>query len=148
MRRRFVLLLPLVVAGCGGGGVDTKKGEAVIARAIREQVGARVKSVVCPRHVDAVKGDRFTCAVTGADGSKGAAEVTQRDDRGAVAVRTPFIPARAIERSVSEQVGAVAVRCPEIIPARKGDRFTCRTRAGERIRLVQRNSRGRTEIVR
>lgn len=150
MRPRLVLVLPLVVAGCGTTSVDTDKGEAFITKAITEQVGARVKSVKCPENVTAKKGDRFTCDVTGADGSTGDAVVTQQDDKGSVTVRTPFIPTRQIETSISQQLGvrAAAIDCPEIIPVQKGERFTCQSRSGKRITLVQRDNRGRTQIVR
>src|SRR3954468_8569727 len=116
MRTRLVLVLPVLGAGGGTTSVDTDKGEAFITKAITTQVGAQVKSVDCPENVTAKKGERFECDVTGADGSTGAAVVTQQNDKGRVTVRTPFIPARQIETSISQQLGvrAKTIDCPEI----------------------------------
>lgn len=152
MRPRLILLVPLLVAiaGCGSTTVDTEKGEKFISKTVEDQVGADVKSVKCPEDIPAKKGDTFTCVVTGADGTTGDAEVTQKDDKGNVAVSAPFVHVRNLEKlmadDIGEQVGSqVTLTCPEIIVGRKGDTFDCDAKSGKddgTVKVTQTDDKG------
>lgn len=120
----------LVLAGCATK-IDTSKAERFIDKTVRTQVGAKVASVECPDGKTAKQGDSFTCVVTGSDGTKGKAFVTERDDKGNVHVSAPFIHTREIETSIADGLRRklhddITVGCPEIIVARKAGRFSCR----------------------
>ena len=148
----LVSLVAAVLAGCGESTLDASDTERAIRGAVREQVGAAVSRVECPDGVAARTGGTFTCTITGKDGTRGKARVTQTDDQGHVSVRAPFVDTRPVERQVArgleEQSGAgrVRLKCPEIVPVRAGSAFTCRVRAGgssARVRVTQQDRRGR-----
>lgn len=142
--------LLLLLTGCGGSVVDTQKAERFLDDEISTQLGADVRSVRCPADIAIEKGATFTCTVTGTDGSQGEAEMVQRDDRGRVDARVPFVPTRQIEGLIAKQLGAGgrrSVQCPEIIVTKKGDRFTCRTKSGRQVKLLQKDDRNHVEIV-
>jgi hypothetical protein len=139
----------LGLTGCGTE-IDSAKGERLIRRAVSEQVGADVRSVRCPKGLEARKGATFRCTVTGRDGSTGQAVVTERDDNGNVGIDAPFLHTGEVERLIAadlkHKVGdAVRVSCPEIVPVRRGGRFTCDGRSGgsrARIAVTQVDLRG------
>lgn len=126
-----VLAAVTLASGCGGSdGIDTGKAESFIRGAVEEQVGADVKSVSCPADQKQQKGARFTCVVTGADGTKGNAIVTQKDDDGNVRVSAPFIHKDEVEQNVGAQFTAgskvkVTLSCPDIILPKAGGTFVC-----------------------
>ena len=141
----------VLLAGCGATSIDTAKAERFIKATVAGQVGAKVKSVGCPSGKTAKKGATFTCTVTGADGTKGDALVTERDNKGNVHVSAPFVHPREIEASIaaglSKKVHArVRLSCPEIIVARTGGKFNCtavdpKGQTG-RIEAVQTDAKG------
>ena len=133
-----LLLLAAVAAGsCGESMIDAPRAERVIRGAVAEQLRSRVADVACPKDVRKEPDGRFQCIVTGTDGSKGAAVVTQREN-GGFFVAAPFLNVREAEAVIAEQIGRqikrddVRVSCPEIVIDRKGRRFACRARAGGR----------------
>ena len=137
MRRAIgpALLCAAVLPGCATK-IDDAKGEQLIRKAVTEQVGVPVRSVDCPKGLTAKKGATFRCTVTGQDGTTGQARVTERDDKGHVAVDAPFLHVRDVERGVgaglSRKVGAkVTVTCPQIVTVAKGGKFTCTARSGK-----------------
>lgn len=94
MRRIAVLLLPLLLVGCGDlslsfGGLDTEPLEQEIEQGIEEGIGLAaagidIDTVECPRNIQPRAGDVFVCRAIAADGSVGTVEVLQVDDAGSV----------------------------------------------------------------
>lgn len=94
MRRLALLLVPLLLVGCGDyslsfGGLDTEPLEQEIEAGIEEGIGAAevgidIEAVECPRNVQPQVGDVFVCRAIAVDGSIGTVEVRQVDDQGAV----------------------------------------------------------------
>ncbi len=150
MRTRLVLVLPLLLAGCGATSIDTEKGERFITKTVEDQVGARVKAVKCPEDLTAEKGATFTCTVTGADGTTGDVEVVQKDDKGNVKVSAPILPIRNLEKlmaqDIGQQVGSdVKLSCPEIITREKGATFDCVAASGKdkaTVKVTQKDDKG------
>jgi hypothetical protein len=134
----LLLLAAAAGASCGESTVDAAKAEGIIRRAVAEQLQSRVASVACPADVRLQQGGRFTCVVTGRDGSKGAATATQREN-GGLTVNAPFLNVREAEGVMAKQIGRriergdVRVSCPEIVVDRAGRRFTCNATAGARF---------------
>lgn len=145
MRRRHtavpLLVAALALASCGESTVDAATAEALIRSAVANQIQARVASVVCPGGVKRERGRRFTCLVTGTDGSKGVANVTPREG-GGLSVRAPFLHVREAEAAMADQIAkqakvdGVTIECPEIITAERGTRFTCKAKAADRSRDI------------
>jgi uncharacterized protein DUF4333 len=133
----LLLLAAAAVASCGASTVDAAKAERHIRRVVAEQLQSRVTSVACPEDVRKEQGGTFTCAVTGADGSRGAATVTQREN-GGLSVNAPFLNVREAEGVMARQIGRrnerddVRVSCPEIVVDRAGRRFRCNATVGAR----------------
>jgi hypothetical protein len=127
----LLILAAVVMGGCGATGIDDKKTEDYIAKRVREQVGAAVKSVSCPSGLTAKKGETFECTVTAPDGTTGKATVTEKDDEGRVSVAAPFIHMGDIEQGIASRLGDqtaaadVTVSCPEIVEGEKGGVFEC-----------------------
>lgn len=134
----FPLRLPFVVAllaaalvtvtGCSQT-IDEEKAEKGVAEYVRSQ-GAKVKSVTCPGGKEAKKGDRFTCKVTGTDGSVGQVLVTETDDKGdgdIGAILRPAVVRGLVARAVQAQVTnkPVIATCPQILVAKTGRTFRC-----------------------
>lgn len=123
------LLATTAASGCGQTRIDIAKATSFIDQAVQQQVGARVRSVVCPAKVKIKAGSSFACVVTGRDGSKGDALVTQRDDKGNMTVRAPFLHPREAERAIAAELAkgtpGTTVACQEIIVVAKGRRFHC-----------------------
>lgn len=141
----------IALAGCGSTSIDTHKAEGFIKTTVVTQVGAHVKSVSCPSSETAKKGASFTCTVTGTDGSKGAALVTERDDKGNVHVSAPFVHTREIEASIATGLAKkiktrVRVACPEIITAQANAKFNCTATDPHgdkaRVEAIQKDAKG------
>ena len=134
--------LPLAVlalaalAGCGTATLRTDKAESAIKSNIELQTGARVSSVDCPGEVKPEKGKSFTCEATGADGSKATINVTQTSDKGDIRFDTAVLLHTSIaEQSIAESIRGrtgrrATVNCPDLVVAKRGARFTCRSRSG------------------
>jgi Domain of unknown function (DUF4333) len=75
------------VAGCGGNSLDTRRVEARLRVGITHR-GIDVKSVQCPRKVDAKQGETFTCTATDRAGTSEKVTVRQLDGRGTVSCST------------------------------------------------------------
>jgi hypothetical protein len=135
------LLAALALASCGESTLDPENGETLIRDAVAEQIQSRVASVTCPEDVKQEKGRRFTCAVTGSDGSQGDANVTQREG-GGLSISAPFLNVREAEAVMAEQIGkqatleGVKVSCPEIVVVTKGELFTCKATAKGKPRTI------------
>lgn len=131
----------MTAAGCGETQIDVKKAAKLIQTAVVQQVGAKVKSVACPKTVKAKAGATFTCLVTGSDGTKGTATVTQKDAKGNITVSAPFLHTREAEASIVSQLKKQApdavVHCPEIIIVANGGRFTCKATAAGSSATIQ-----------
>jgi len=123
------LLFTLALGACGESTIDVDKAEKFIDSAVSKQVGAQVKSVKCPDSVKVKAKDTFTCVVTGDDGTKGDAELTQKDDKGNLTFNAPFLHTRQAEQIMVRQLRArapgVTVKCPEIVVVGKGRIFDC-----------------------
>jgi Domain of unknown function (DUF4333) len=134
----FLLLAAAAAMSCGESTVDAVKAEGIIRRAVAEQLQSRVAAVTCPEDVEEKQGATFTCVVTGADGSKGTATATQREN-GGLSVNAPFLNVRQAEGVMARQIGrrsgrdGVRVSCPEIVVDRAGRRFTCNATAANRF---------------
>ena len=83
-RARYLVVIGVVLAGCGETTIDADKLEGEIAQGVEEQTGTRNVSVDCPDDVKAEKGGTFECEVTAPGGVKANAPVTQTDDDGNV----------------------------------------------------------------
>lgn len=131
----FRLILPLCAAAlaltaCGSTSLDLDKAEALIADAVVEQVGADVDSVTCPEDVEADPGGTFECEVTAADGTRGQALVTQKDDEGNVSISAPFVHTANLEDRIADDLrrqvgGQVELECPMIVVGEKDATFEC-----------------------
>lgn len=153
MRSRFLLVVPVLVValtGCAKS-IDTKKAEKFITKTVEDQTGAEVKSVKCPSGLTAKKGGKFTCTVTGTDGSSGKANIIEKDDQGNVRLSAPFVHTSNLEelmaKNIGQQVGAtdVKVTCPEIIVGKKGDQFDCDAVSGSdkaTVKVTQKDDQG------
>jgi len=144
MRTPFAVLAlfaTLALAGCGETTIDAGKGETFIRGVVTKQIGAKVRSVSCPDDIKTEKGGRFTCQVTGTDGSEGGVNVRQSDDEGNVRVDAPFLRVRDAEQVIDEQITqrgktTTTIACPEIIVVAKGERFDCTAKLGGKNRKV------------
>ena len=145
------------VLGCGASTstrtVSADKAEALVREMASRQAGVRVRRASCPDDVEAEVGTRFTCTVTGRDGT--AAEVggrvTSAEEGGRIFVGAPLLHSRDAERTIRRalrrQVGpTVRVACPEVVRLRAGTRFVCRASAAEgrraRIEVTAKNAGG------
>lgn len=137
----IALVATLALAACGESTIEAHKARTLIRNAVVEQVQARVASVGCPRDVKKEKGRRFTCTVVGTDGSRGVADVTQRE-AGGLSVRVPFLHVREAEAVMADQIAkqakieGVTVTCPEIVVVKTGALFTCKATAAGKARDV------------
>jgi hypothetical protein len=132
----------LLLSGCAKT-IDDASAERSIAKSVREQVGAKVRSVACPSDVSPKVGGRFDCTVTGTDGTTGKATVTQKDDNGRLSVSAPFIHVRNLEQQIAARISAQAggdrvdLKCPEIVPGAEGKVFDCRVTVGAKRVTVE-----------
>ena len=74
-------------AGCGGSSLDTRRVEARMRVGITRK-GVDVKSVQCPRKVDAKQGETFSCTATDRAGTSERITVRQLDARGHIRCTT------------------------------------------------------------
>jgi hypothetical protein len=128
-------LAALTATGCGEQQIDIEKSAKLIQSAVEEQVGADVKSISCPDEVKVKAKDTFTCVVTGKDGTKGTATVTQTDGKGTISVAAPFLHKDEAEQSIQTDLRKRAPRatvvCPDIIVVKAGGKFVCKANLGE-----------------
>jgi len=137
------LLTSMLAAGCGEAEIDVGKATKSIDDAVTEQVGAQVKSVKCPESVKVKAKDTFTCLVTGSDGTKGTAQLTQKDDKGNLTFNAPFLHTREAARVMQTQLRNrsrstrdTIVSCPQIVVVGKGRTFDCSAKIGGDDRKV------------
>ena len=64
----------VAAAGCGGNSLDTRRVEALLRVGIT-RAGVDVRSIQCPRKVDAKQGETFTCTATDRAGDGDVADV-------------------------------------------------------------------------
>jgi Domain of unknown function (DUF4333) len=62
--------LALVLVGCGGTELDSKKLEETLPKDLRTAVSSKIVSADCPSGVEVEKGKTFSCQVVLADGKK------------------------------------------------------------------------------
>jgi hypothetical protein len=138
--RSIVLAVGIAALGAGAGGcgeqrIDVAKSAKLIQSAVEEQVGAEVRSISCPKEVKVKAKAAFTCAVTGRDGTKGAATVTQTDGKGTIRVSAPFLHKDEAELSIQTDLRKRAPRatvvCPDIVIVEAGGKFACQANLGE-----------------
>jgi hypothetical protein len=131
----------LTATGCGEQQIDVKKSAKLIQTSVEQQVGAQVKSIKCPDQVKVKAKAVFTCVVTGADGTKGTANVTQTDGKGTISVAAPFLHKDEAEQSIQTDLRQRAPRatvvCPDIIVVKTGGKFECQANLGEINAVVQ-----------
>jgi hypothetical protein len=137
------LLATLALGACGESTIDVDKASRFISSAVSKQVGAQVKSVKCPDSVKVKAKDTFTCVVTGSDGTKGDAELTQKDDKGNLTFYAPFLHTSEAENVMQTQIAnssrasrGSTVDCPEIVVVGKGRTFDCVLRKGGAERTI------------
>jgi hypothetical protein len=135
------LAAPVLVLGCGGSVVDSRKAQKLVATTVTARTGARVRSVVCPKGLKAQPGATFTCTVVGTDGTKGVASVRQHDAKGGLRVSAPFLRTRNAETRMGTELledegAAMQVACPEIVALRVGAKFHCKATDGTDLRSV------------
>jgi hypothetical protein len=79
------------LAGCGDiegeQQVDTGEAERAVKQKLEADFNAEVRSVRCPRSVEAREGDSFRCTATVSDGSKVPVTLVQKDDSGTVRIK-------------------------------------------------------------
>lgn len=147
----IAFLMAPVIAGCGTTTLDAAKTESTITKAVKNQVGANVKAVTCPKDRAAQRGAKFPCRVIGSDGSRGDALVTQQDGDGKLRISAPFLHVREIENLIAKELSTkrddavVKVRCPEIVVAAAGGAFVCQSTQGTgttSIDVVQKDAKG------
>jgi hypothetical protein len=131
----------ITLVACGDKPLDTTMNEAFIRGVVVRQIGVEVTSVRCPDGLKAKQDSRFTCVVTGADGSAGAVRVRQTDDDGNIEVTAPFLHMREVEDTMEGGLGrqlktSVAVSCQEIVVVSKSALFTCKARYDGKTRTV------------
>ena len=133
----------LLVAGCGEAKIDVGKASKFIDAAVTKQVGAKVKSVKCPDSVVVKAKDKFRCVVTGTDGTKGDAELTQKDDQGNLTFYAPFLHTKEAARVMQTQLRNrsrssrdATVSCPQIVVVGRGRTFNCALTVGGDERQV------------
>lgn len=148
-----LLAVPLLAAGCGETVIDAGKAEAFVEKTAKG-AGAKVEAVSCPGGMKAVKGERFTCTISGTDGSKDKLVMQESDDEGTARTTSAFIrPAageRLVTRAVREQVTKepVTATCPEVVVATAGRTWTCLVRGEDGTEgEVQVRSKDRTGAV-
>lgn len=125
----------LALGGCSTT-IDAGKAEKRVKELTEQKFQVDVRSVDCPGGRKAHKGDVLTCRIVATDGSTATAKLTEKDDKGNVAItvipeaaRIDATRAAALIRSaVVRQVGArvKSVSCPPGRVAKAGDSFTCR----------------------
>ncbi len=74
-----MVLLAIVLAGCGGSSKPKAVDATSVEQAIRTDVvrqGGTLKTITCPGDVEAKAGAQFDCAIVLDDGSKAVAHVT------------------------------------------------------------------------
>lgn len=124
-----------MAAGCGGRQIDVVKASKLIQSAVEEQVGVDIKSIACPDEVKVRAKASFHCVVTGKDGTKGTATVTQTDGEGTISVAAPFLSKDEVElfiqRDLRRRSPRATVACPDIIVAKAGGKFRCTANRGE-----------------
>jgi len=77
----------VAAAGCGGNSLDTRRVEALLRVGIT-RAGVDVRSIQCPRKVDAKQGETFTCTATDRAGTREHITVRQLDARGHIRCTT------------------------------------------------------------
>ncbi len=85
-RAALLAIAATAVAGCGTAEVNTASVERQVANAVQEELGQHA-TVSCPSNVPARKGEQTTCTLHTAEGTTGAALVTQTDGSGHVTVQ-------------------------------------------------------------
>jgi hypothetical protein len=78
-----LVLGSLALTGCKTK-IDGSKVEDAIKSGVKEKVGAEMKSVTCPKDVEAKAGDSFECKGSAATGEELVFLVTEKDDQGNV----------------------------------------------------------------
>lgn len=130
----------VTAAGCGETKIDVDMASKAIDKAVETQVGARVRSVSCPDSVQVEAKATFKCLVTGDDGTKGDAIVTQKDAEGNLTFAAPFLHTReaeqVIERELGKRMSDATVSCPEIVVVGKGRPFACEAKTGDGARRI------------
>ena len=130
----FVVATALMAAGCGERLIDVGQSEKLIRSAVVKQVGADVASVVCPDKVKVKAQAAFTCVVTGRDGTKGTATVTQTNGKGAIRVSAPFLSKDLTQQSIQTDLRRRSPRatvvCPDIIVVKARRTFECQADLG------------------
>jgi hypothetical protein len=121
--------------------IDSAKVEKFTGKIVT-RAGIAVKWVSCPKDPKAKKGATFKCTVTGSDGSKGAATVTQSDAKGNVKVNAPFMDPNVVETQTAKQIKeqlktTVSVNCPEIVIVNASATYLCDATDGTNTRKVK-----------
>jgi Domain of unknown function (DUF4333) len=83
----------LLLAGCGEKRLDVQDASRQISSQLEERTGQTPRSVRCPDdEVEAKRGRRFRCTVTGRDGARFGLVATLTDDDGSFSFRVDRRP--------------------------------------------------------
>jgi hypothetical protein len=125
----------LAATGCGRQQLDVDKVAQLTKSVVEEQLGEKVKAISCPDEVTVQAKGTFHCLVTGKDGTRGTAVVTQTDGKGTISVDAPFLSNEETERTILSDLRKRSPRatvvCPDIIVVRKRGTFRCTANRGE-----------------
>jgi hypothetical protein len=123
----------LALGACGSDTLDDEKGEKLISAEIEKVTGVSGVKVTCPDDREAKKGDVFNCEAVGADGTKQAVEVRQKDDEGNVHFESPVLHTGEAETAMLPVVAGtkkgVKVDCPDLVIPVKDKTMKCEASA-------------------
>jgi hypothetical protein len=131
--RSFVAigLAAVALVGCKHK-IDPVKAEA-LCKTVLKDADLTVKSIECPKDVEARKGNDFECTATIDDGDKLTLSVTQQDDNGTVLakVKSGTLDLAAIGASIVKKAGGKAeVKCKRRFVVPKVDKtYKCQLEA-------------------
>lgn len=110
--------------------VEPRRVEAFARDAISSrQIGARIRSVDCPKKIELKEGSTFQCTANAADRSTAVLDLTETNNAGHVRIHIPVLAiGKSIRPAVSKRTrlhGTVTCH-PELVVPRKGERLTCK----------------------
>ena len=136
----LVVGVAIVICGLSMGckqKLNVKKGEKLIKEKLAEQLELEVKSVKCPKSVEAKKGDSFTCTAILADDTELQINVEQKDDEGNIewAAESFVMPAKTAgvieEEAKKNGVADAKVDCGKaVLPMALPGSIDCTATAG------------------
>jgi Domain of unknown function (DUF4333) len=133
MRRLSVIIVGVgatcALGGCGTVKIDPNKLVSTMRQVLETQAGLPVRSVQCPRSINAGKGNVTYCTATLTDGHTIKMSAVQKDAHGNVHVGPAEMVADQIQNFIVHALAQRGVRvtasCPQHQPIIVGSRFDC-----------------------